>query len=79
MNLPPGKICVGATGADDPEGMTGDELLSFVNDTLFPTHKNMTLRHNKDAAKMVRDVFEDSYNYIKSSTRIKSVIVHGYL
>lgn len=60
--------------AEDPEGMTGDELLSFVNDTLFPTLKNMTLRHNKDAAKMVRDVFEDSYNYMKSGTLLRQVI-----
>jgi type I restriction enzyme M protein len=60
--------------AEDPEGMTGDELLSFVNDTLFPTLKNMTLRHNRDAAKMVRDVFEDSYNYMKSGTLLRQVI-----
>lgn len=60
--------------AEDPEGMTGDDLLSFVNDTLFPTLKNMTLRHNRDAAKMVRDVFEDSYNYMKSGTLLRQVI-----
>jgi type I restriction enzyme M protein len=27
--------------AADPEGMTGDELLSFVNDKLFPTLKEL--------------------------------------
>lgn len=60
--------------AEDPEGMTGDDLLSFVNDTLFLTLKNMTVGHNKDAAKMVRDVFEDSYNYMKSGTLLRQVI-----
>jgi type I restriction enzyme M protein len=60
--------------AADAEGMTGDELLDFVNNTLFPTMKNMKLRNNKDAAKMVRDVFEDSYNYMKSGTLLRQVI-----
>jgi type I restriction enzyme M protein len=60
--------------ATDAEGMTGDDLLGFVNNTLFPTLKSMTLRNNRDAAKMVRDVFEDSYNYMKSGTLLRQVI-----
>ena len=60
--------------AADEEGMTGDDLLDFVNNSLFPTLKNMKLRNNKDAAKMVRDVFEDSYNYMKSGTLLRQVI-----
>ncbi|MBN8853990.1 MAG: N-6 DNA methylase [Sphingobacteriales bacterium] len=60
--------------AADPEGITGDELLDFVNNTLFPSLKNLTLRNNKDAARMVRDVFEDSYNYMKSGTLLRQVI-----
>ncbi len=60
--------------AADEEGMTGDELLDFVNNSLFPTLKTMKLRNNKDAAKMVRDVFEDSYNYMKSGTLLRQVI-----
>ncbi len=60
--------------AANAEGLTGDELLDFVNNTLFTTMKNMKLRNNKDAAKMVRDVFEDSYNYMKSGTLLRQVI-----
>lgn len=60
--------------AADEEGLTGDDLLDFVNNTLFPTMKNMKLRNNKDSAKMVRDVFEDSYNYMKSGTLLRQVI-----
>jgi type I restriction enzyme M protein len=60
--------------AADEEGMTGEELLGFVNNSLFPRLKSLTLRHNKDAAKMVRDVFEDSYNYMKSGTLLRQVI-----
>src|SRR5881227_1958405 len=29
--------------AADPEGMTGEELLAFVNDELFPALKNLTV------------------------------------
>jgi type I restriction enzyme M protein len=60
--------------AADAEGMTGDELLGFLNNSLFPRLKELKLRNNKDAAKMVRDVFEDSYNYMKSGTLIRQVI-----
>jgi type I restriction enzyme M protein len=62
------------TWAADEEGMTGDELLDFVNNSLFPRLKDLKLRHNKDAARMVRDVFEDSYNYMKSGTLLRQVI-----
>lgn len=60
--------------AADEEGATGDELLGFVNNSLFPRLKALPLKHNKDAAKMVRDVFEDSYNYMKSGTLLRQVI-----
>lgn len=60
--------------AIDDEGMTGDELLDFVNSSLFPRLKDLKLRNNKDAARMVRDVFEDSYNYMKSGTLMRQVI-----
>ena len=60
--------------AADEEGMTGEELLGFANNSLFPRLKELRLRNNKDAAKMVRDVFEDSYNYMKSGTLLRQVI-----
>ena len=60
--------------AADEEGMTGDDLLDFINNSLFPRLKDLKLRHNKDAARMVRDVFEDSYNYMKSGTLLRQVV-----
>jgi type I restriction enzyme M protein len=60
--------------AADEEGMTGDELLGFVNNSLFPRLKDLKLRHNKDAGLMVKQVFEDSYNYMKSGTLLRQVI-----
>src|SRR6478672_4532666 len=62
------------TWAADEEGMTGDELLGFVNNSLFPRLKDLKVQHNRDAARMVREVFEDSYNYMKSGTLLRQVI-----
>jgi type I restriction enzyme M protein len=62
--------------AKDPEGMTGDELSDFVNLQLFPTLKNKLNLQGEEAnrAKVVRDVFEDAYNYMKSGTLMRQVI-----
>lgn len=60
--------------AADEEGMTGDELLGFVNNSLFPRLKDLKLKDNKDAGIMVKQVFEDSYNYMKSGTLLRQVI-----
>lgn len=61
--------------ADDDEGITGDELLEFVNNKLFKELKEMELDENSDPkAFIVRAVFEDSYNYMKSGTLMRQVI-----
>src|SRR6516165_8256451 len=53
--------------AADPEGATGEELLAFVNGELFPTLKDLPLAVTPDnRRRVVRDVFEDAYNYMKS-------------
>ncbi len=62
--------------AADTEGMTGDELSDFVNLQLFPTLKtqlNLQGAAGKRAL-VVRNVFEDAYNYMKSGTLIRQVI-----
>jgi len=61
--------------AADPEGMTGDELLAFVNERLFPTLKNLTtIGHTGDRVHVVHDVFEDAYNYMKSGQLMRQVV-----
>jgi len=62
--------------AKDPEGMTGDELSDFVNSQLFPYLKNKLNTHGPAGkrAQVVRDVFEDAYNYMKSGTLMRQVI-----
>jgi type I restriction enzyme M protein len=58
--------------AADPEGITGDELLSFINDELFPTLKELPPRTPR--ARTVRDVFEDAFNFMKSGQLMRQVV-----
>ena len=61
--------------AADPQGMTGDELLSFVNDDLFPDLKNLTapLTSNPRGF-VVKEAFSDAFNYMKNGTLLRQVI-----
>lgn len=62
--------------AADAEGRTGDELSDFVNLHLFPTLKTgLTLSgEHGQRALVIRNVFEDAYNYMKSGTLMRQVI-----
>jgi type I restriction enzyme M protein len=60
--------------AADAEGMTGDELLDFVDKQLFPTLKNMQPKGNDKRGFVIRGVFEDAYNYMKSGHLMRQVI-----
>lgn len=62
--------------ATDAEGMTGDELSDFVNLQLFPTLKNKLnlLGPQGQRAQVIKNVFEDAYNYMKSGTLMRQVI-----
>ena len=62
--------------AADPEGITGEALLDFVNEDLFPTLKELRDRRRAGdmRARVVRGVFEDAYNYMKSGQLLRQVI-----
>lgn len=62
--------------AKDPEGMTGEALLDFVNLQLFPTFKNKLKAEGESGkrALVIKNVFEDAYNYMKSGTLLRQVI-----
>ena len=61
--------------AADPEGITGEELLSFINSNLFPALKELpTAGKPGDRRRVVREVFEDAYNYMKSGQLMRQVI-----
>lgn len=60
--------------AADDEGMTGDELLAFVDRQLFPTLANLDLATGNGRALLVREVFANNYNYMKSGIHLRQVI-----
>lgn len=60
--------------AANDEGMTGDELLEFVNNELFPVLKELSDVEEGSRGYLVREVFQDSYNYMKSGTLMRQVI-----
>lgn len=61
--------------AADPEGITGEALLNFVNGELFPALKTVPVSAKPgDRRRVVRDLFEDAYNYMKSGQLIRQVV-----
>lgn len=62
---------------DDKSGkaMTGDSLLEFVNNTLFPTLKKLAVTPETPIKKsIVRTTFEDANNYMKDGVLLRQVI-----
>src|ERR1700680_3371466 len=61
--------------AADPEGLTGEGLLTFINSQLFPGRKGLELAGAQTHRKrVVQAVFEDAYNYMKSGQLVRQVI-----
>jgi type I restriction enzyme M protein len=60
--------------AANPEGLTGDALMAFVNDELFPALKELPDTARDGRRRVVRGVFEDAYNYMKSGQLMRQVI-----
>jgi len=63
------------TWAADPEGITGEELQRFLNESLFPVLKGLSGEGRKDKrVSVVRAVFEDAFHYMKSGQLVRQVI-----
>ncbi len=61
--------------AADPEDITGETLMAFINDELFPALKNLQMTgQSGDRRRVVHDVFEDAYNYMKSGQLVRPSI-----
>ncbi len=61
--------------ATDAEGITGDALLDFVNNQLFPKLKNLPADPQRNPrGYVVRSVFEDANNFMKSGHLLRQVI-----
>jgi type I restriction enzyme M protein len=63
--------------AADPEGITGEELILFIDhptDGLFATLKNLKAPHAPQRAALVKEVFDGSNNSLKSGYELRKVI-----
>lgn len=63
--------------ADDRSGnaITGDVLLDFVNNTLFPTLKKLDVNKETPIKKaIVQTTFEDANNYMKDGVLLRQII-----
>ena len=59
--------------AKDEEGITGEKLLDFINNTLLPKLKALPVGGDKLAG-LIRTTFEDANNYMKNGTLMRQVI-----
>ncbi len=60
--------------ASNPEGITGVEMLNFIEGDLFPTLKGLEVVEGNVQAGLVKSVFADTYNYMKNGTLIRQVV-----
>lgn len=64
-----------AVDRKDGEALTGDGLLDFVNNTLFPTLKNLEIDETTPMNQViVRYAFEDANNYQKDGVLLRQVV-----
>lgn len=66
--------------ASDDEGLTGEGLLAFANDELFPALREMIVTPSELTHKLlkrqrlIQGVFSDTFQYMKSGTLLRQVI-----
>ncbi|MDD3738730.1 MAG: class I SAM-dependent DNA methyltransferase [Lentimicrobiaceae bacterium] len=60
--------------AEDDEGITGDELISFVNNQLFPSLKELQVGVDDKLGIIIRQIFDGTNNYMKSGTTLRQAI-----
>ena len=62
-----------STWATDAEGITGEALLDFINNTLLPKLKALNGIGGRIST-LIRTAFEDAYNYMKNGTLMRQVV-----
>lgn len=64
-----------AKGKSQKDQMTGDELVNFVNNTLFPTLKDLTVTSQSSKRRtIVKEMMVESYNYMKDGVCIRKAV-----
>jgi type I restriction enzyme M protein len=63
------------TWAANPEGITGEDLIDFINNDLFPHLKSLNITgRDSERAVMVNNVFKDSYNNMRQGSLLRQVV-----
>lgn len=60
--------------AEDDEGITGDELIQFINNQLFPQLKELVVTADNRLGVIIRNIFDGTNNYMKSGTTFRQAI-----
>lgn len=60
--------------AANAEGITGEALKQFLDNDMFPALQQLEAKGSDQRAYVVRSVFEDAYNYMKSGQLIRQVV-----
>ena len=59
----------------DGKALTGEDLLNFVNNELFPALKNITIDERTERrCGIVKEVFEDTHNFMKDGILLRQVV-----
>jgi type I restriction enzyme M protein len=57
----------------DEEGITGSDLADFIDKELFPALKNLSVSESDTRGLLIKNIFSDTYNYMKNGTLIRKV------
>ena len=69
------RWCAWAHDDGGGDAMTGDKLLDFVNNTLFPTLKSIEITPQTPIRKaVVRTTFDDANQYMKDGVLLRQVV-----
>ena len=60
--------------AADDEGITGDALITFVNNQLFPQLKDLPVTADNSLGVIIRNIFDGTNNYMKSGITFRQAI-----
>ncbi|MBT5465765.1 MAG: N-6 DNA methylase [Candidatus Marinimicrobia bacterium] len=60
--------------AVDKEGITGEELIKFIENDLFPTLKTLVKKNPSQRSALIQEVFDGNNNYMKSGYEMRKVI-----
>lgn len=60
--------------AENDEGITGDELIQFIDNKLFPQLKELPVTADNRLGVIIRNIFDGTNNYMKSGTTFRQAI-----